>query len=157
MWMSFAGEQLDNVTAKIQDKEDNPPDQQCLIFAGEQLDDVTAKIQDKEDNPPDQQCLIFAGEQHVDGGVESMLGPDQLRLRGTYLKNTQWVKGVVVYTGRETRMVMNSRQAPNKQATIERDTSRVMLLVLGAQFLLALVSGITVLITKERSRPIGTS
>ena len=65
---------IDNVKAKIQDKEGIPPDRQCLIFA-DTIDNVKAKIHDKEGIPPNQQYLIFAGKQLEDDHILSDYNP----------------------------------------------------------------------------------
>jgi phospholipid-translocating ATPase len=41
-------------------------------------------------------------------------------LRGTVVRNTDWVIGVVVMTGRDTKIVMNSGITPSKRSKVER-------------------------------------
>lgn len=37
------------------------------------------------------------------------LDPTQLLLRGAQLRNTAWIYGIVVFTGHETKLMLNSR------------------------------------------------
>lgn len=41
-------------------------------------------------------------------------------LRGTVLRNTSWVIGVVLFTGEDTKIVQNSGGTPSKQSKVER-------------------------------------
>lgn len=41
-------------------------------------------------------------------------------LRGTVLRNTSWVIGVVLYTGEDTKIVMNAGVTPSKRSRVER-------------------------------------
>lgn len=41
-------------------------------------------------------------------------------LRGTVVRNTDWVVGVVVMTGRDTKIVLNSGGTPSKRSKVER-------------------------------------
>ena len=46
---------------------------------------------------------------------------NNLLLRGCTLKNTEWVLGVVVFTGEETKIMLNSGITPSKRAKIAKD------------------------------------
>ncbi|SPO00024.1 related to ATPase II [Cephalotrichum gorgonifer] len=58
------------------------------------------------------------------GEPEEMTEPitiDNLLLRGCTLRNTEWVLGVVVFTGHDTKIMMNAGVTPSKRARIARE------------------------------------
>ena len=52
------------------------------------------------------------------------LGTENLLLRGSSLRNTDWIEGVVVYTGHQTKIMMNSTNSRFKMSSIEKGTNR---------------------------------
>jgi phospholipid-transporting ATPase len=68
------------------------------------------------------------------------LGPGQILLRGAMLRNTSWVCGIVIYTGHETKLMMNSTPAPSKQSTVDKMTNTYTLLLIFIFAVLCLLS-----------------
>ncbi len=52
------------------------------------------------------------------------LSLENVALRGTKLKNTDYVYGCAVYTGHDTKMSMNSKITSNKFSTVEKSMNR---------------------------------
>ncbi|PHZ16300.1 phospholipid-translocating P-type ATPase [Rhizopus microsporus ATCC 52813] len=52
------------------------------------------------------------------------LDPTQLLLRGAQLRNTSWVYGIVIFTGHETKLMLNSSRKPSKVSNVTRITNR---------------------------------
>jgi len=70
------------------------------------------------------------------------LSADNLVLRGTFLRNSEWIIGVVVYTGHETKVMKNSLRAPSKRSTIERSMDWIVGFMLLWLFIMCLITGI---------------
>ncbi|KAG0032112.1 hypothetical protein BGZ82_006683 [Podila clonocystis] len=49
---------------------------------------------------------------------------NHLLLRGCVLRNTEWVIGLVIFTGSDTKLQMNSGNVPSKRSNIERRMNR---------------------------------
>lgn len=61
-------------------------------------------------------------------------------LRGSSIRNTSWCVGVVVYTGSQSKIVLNSRAAPSKMSTIEKIMNNLIYVIFSAQVLLSTIS-----------------
>ncbi|SPO45746.1 related to DNF2 - Non-essential P-type ATPase [Moesziomyces antarcticus] len=48
---------------------------------------------------------------------------NELLLRGCALRNTEWVIGVVVFTGEDTKIMLNSGETPSKRSKVEKETN----------------------------------
>ncbi|KAG0187171.1 hypothetical protein DFQ28_006789 [Apophysomyces sp. BC1034] len=48
---------------------------------------------------------------------------NNLLLRGCVLRNTQWVIGIVIYTGEETKIMLNSGKTPSKRSKMAKATN----------------------------------
>ncbi|KAL5012928.1 hypothetical protein ScPMuIL_011479 [Solemya velum] len=91
---------------------------------------------------PNQHLYDFVANIRPSGRLAIPLGPDQLLLRGAMLRNTKWIFGLVVYTGQESKLMLNSTSAPLKRSNVEKVTNSQILLLFGILIVLALISTI---------------
>ncbi|CAI0379542.1 unnamed protein product [Linum tenue] len=70
------------------------------------------------------------------------LSPNQLLLRGCSLRNTEYIVGAVIFTGHETKVMMNSMNVPSKRSTLERKLDKLILALFGTLFGMCLVGAI---------------
>uniref|UniRef100_A0A672IP74 P-type phospholipid transporter n=1 Tax=Salarias fasciatus TaxID=181472 RepID=A0A672IP74_SALFA len=91
---------------------------------------------------PNRHLYEFVGNIRLTGHSTVPLGPDQILLRGAQLRNTQWVHGVVVYTGHDTKLMQNSTRPPLKLSNVERITNFQILVLFGCLLAISLVCSI---------------
>ena len=62
--------------------------------------------------------------------------------RGASLKNTEWVLGVVIFTGQETKIMLNAGITPSKRARLARELNWNVIYNFIILFFMCLISGI---------------
>ncbi|XP_022881004.1 phospholipid-transporting ATPase 3-like [Olea europaea var. sylvestris] len=70
------------------------------------------------------------------------LSPNQLLLRGCTLRNTEHIVGVVIFTGHETKVMMNSMKIPSKRSTLEKKLDKLILILFSVLFCMCLLGAI---------------
>ncbi|KAH9673397.1 phospholipid-transporting ATPase [Citrus sinensis] len=87
-------------------------------------------------------------------GQKFPLSQSNIVLRGCQLKNTDWIIGVVVYAGQETKAMLNSAASPSKRSRLEnymnRETLWLSIFLLVMCLVVALGMGLWLVRYKDR-------
>lgn len=105
-----------------------------------------------ECDAPNPHLYVFRGTMHYENFDEhgQLVNPDEkeaitndnVLLRGCTLRNTKWIIGVVIYTGAETKIVLNSGVTPEKKSKISRELNLSVVINFILLFLLCFISGV---------------
>ncbi|KAG6812132.1 hypothetical protein H0H92_004246 [Tricholoma furcatifolium] len=87
------------------------------------------------------------------GGEVHPIDMQMTLLRGTVLRNTDWVIGIVMYTGEDTRIVMNSGGTPSKRSKVERQMNPQVFINLIILAIMAIVCGVVDSVLEHRDYP----
>ncbi|EOY00259.1 Aminophospholipid ATPase isoform 1 [Theobroma cacao] len=90
---------------------------------------------------PNNSLYTFTGNLVMDNQTLP-LSPNQILLRGCSLKNTEFIVGAVIFSGHETKVMMNSMNVPSKRSTLERKLDKLILTLFGTLFTMCLIGAI---------------
>ena len=90
---------------------------------------------------PNTELYQYTGKVTICGETFA-LNANQLLLKGAVLKNTDWVLAFVLYTGRETKLMMNSQQARFKSSRVEQRLNKIVVYNVLAQVILCIAVSI---------------
>lgn len=77
------------------------------------------------------------------------LSPQQVLLRDSKLRNTDYIYGAVIFAGQDTKVMQNSTDPPSKRSKIEKKMDRVIYFLFCVLFLMAFVGSVLFGITTE--------
>lgn len=105
-----------------------------------------------ECDAPNPHLYAFRGTMHyenfdergnlVNADEREAITNDNVLLRGCTLRNTKWVIGVVIYTGSETKIVLNGGITPEKKSKISRELNLSVIINFILLFVLCFISGL---------------
>ncbi|XP_066951686.1 probable phospholipid-transporting ATPase IA isoform X4 [Macrobrachium rosenbergii] len=114
--------------------------QTAHLLEARDLMNLSGKV---ECEAPNRYLYQFTGNLKETGRQAVPLSPDHILLRGAKLQNTNWVFGLVIYTGHETKLMKNSAtSAPLKRSTVDKQTNNLIILLFFLLIVLCLIMAV---------------
>nr|XP_021202672.2 probable phospholipid-transporting ATPase IF isoform X1 [Bombyx mori] len=93
----------------------------------------------------------FYGRLEIPGLDSLVLSTDNLMLRGSRVKNTEWAIGCAIYTGEESKLALNSKYTGNKFSSCELAVNGFLLFFILVLLIEMVVSLIAKLVIEHRN------
>lgn len=113
--------------------------------------DVTASLSDENSfqhfkamikcEDPNEDLYSFVGTLYYDG-QQYPLSLQQFLLRDSKLRNTEFIYGVVVFTGHDTKVMQNATDPPSKRSKIERRMDKIIYILFSSLILISFTGSI---------------
>ncbi|KAI3404902.2 DNF1 [Candida oxycetoniae] len=137
------------VETKNLDGETNLKVKQSLKYSSDKLkraDDLVDKSFEIDSEGPHANLYSYEGNlKYTSRGGQEVQEPvtiNNLLLRGCTLRNTKWVIGIVMFTGDDTKIMLNAGATPTKQSRMSRELNYYVLLNFVLLFIICFVSGL---------------
>ena len=85
---------------------------------------------------------LLKDQEYNGGKVEIPLDANQMLLRGSGLRNTKYIYGIVIYTGHESKIMKNSPESRYKSSKIEQLTNKFIVVVFAFQLTICLFASV---------------
>ncbi|KAF0683495.1 Aste57867_24447 [Aphanomyces stellatus] len=93
---------------------------------------------------PNNRLYNFTGRVTTDKLGEAVpIGPSNIVLRGCSIRSCSYVFGIVIFAGKESKLMQNARATPSKQSNVYKMVNRCIILIFATQFSLCIISAVS--------------
>ncbi|KAH9607053.1 hypothetical protein KSS87_013828 [Heliosperma pusillum] len=97
---------------------------------------------------PNASLYTFVGSMDFEG-QQYPLSPQQLLLRDSKLRNTDYIYGTVIFTGQDTKVMQNATEPPSKRSSLEKKMDKIIYFMFFVLFLMAFVGSVVFGVTTK--------
>lgn len=91
---------------------------------------------------PNEDLYSFVGTLYYNNQQRMPLSVNQMLLRGSKLRNIEYIYGAVVFTGHDTKVMQNARDPPSKRSAIEKRMDKIIYLLFGTLIMISSIGSI---------------
>ncbi|KAJ7974576.1 Phospholipid-transporting ATPase [Quillaja saponaria] len=90
---------------------------------------------------PNENLYSFVGTLYYEGR-QYPLSLQQILLRDSKLKNTEYIYGIVIFTGHDTKVMKNATDPPSKRSKIERKMDKIIYILFSTLILISCIGSV---------------